>query len=236
MRAKTGSLSALTVLLLLGPGPAGAWRGEVIAVIDGDHLTALYNERHVQIQLHGVEAPARQQPLHGKARRFTVRLVKGKTVEVRPFESDGDRVAARITVGGRCAGEALVEAGLARWRRTGSRHDDRLRKLEARAREARRGLWAAGVKPACQSPPKPPCPGDLSCRRDRDCVLLRAARCGCPPCRTDEAWSVNRAAAVRWRQHRSGSRCPRVRCARCRRRPRPACRKGRCVVKLAGRR
>jgi endonuclease YncB( thermonuclease family) len=222
--------AGFAALLLISPGLASGWRGEAIAVVDGDHLTVLYNQRHVQIQLHGVEAAARRQPLGRKAVRFTARLVKGKTVNVRPFDTLGGRVEARVTVGGRCASEALLEAGLARWRRTGRRHDEKLQKLEAKAKKARRGLWADGAAAVCKSPPKPPCPEDLTCRRHRDCVLLRSAQCGCPPCHKREAWSMNRAAAKRWRQHRSARRCPKVRCARCPRRLKPVCKKGRCSL------
>ena len=107
-------------------------------------MTVLYNVRHVQIQLHGVAAPDRKEPLGKEALRFTSRLIKRKSVKVRPFSLDGNRrVLARIHVGKKCLNEEILRAGLGKWVRTGPPHDKRLKRLEAEAKKARRGLWKA---------------------------------------------------------------------------------------------
>jgi endonuclease YncB( thermonuclease family) len=233
-RALTRKLLAVSTALAVAavlPSTALAWLGEVLRVYDGDFLIVLYNKYQAHIQLHGVDAPDKGQPLHKRARRLTKRLVSNKTVRVMPLGLEKGRILARVYVGRRCLNEELVRAGLARWDRLQAPKDKKLDSLESKARRAGRGIWAGGAQAtACKSPPDPPCPEDRVCRSDRDCVLMRRSACACYPCRKSEGWSVRREARRRWRDHWSRSKqpCAARRCAKCRRKFKVACVRGSC--------
>lgn len=125
-------------------GSAGEWSGRCVGVADGDTISVLHDGAAVKIRLNAVDCPERVQAYGAVARRFTSDLVFGKTVTVRPTDTDryGRTVGDVETPDGRTLNEALVIAGLAWWYRQYAPHDARLEALEAEARRARRGLWA----------------------------------------------------------------------------------------------
>lgn len=156
--------------LILWPflvGPASAdFSAKITHVRDGD--TIELGERVVR--LGGIDTPESGQPHGDEAGQALRRLVLGENVRV---ETDGrgthGRIIGRVYHQGRDINEWLVQRGHAWAYDRYLDPDSRLPDLEAEAREADRGLWAA-------SDPVPPwqwrngaSPGSSSGTRDRNC-------------------------------------------------------------------
>jgi len=140
---------------------AAPWTGTVIRVRSGDTMTVKRDGARIQVTLFGVECPEKRQPYAEEARKLTRSLVDGQVVTVSPVSEDKKGVVAKVSLmktevievlrGGRRdqrkvkvpvrVREELVRAGLA-WQRPEAGGDKRLAKLQARARHAKRGLWA----------------------------------------------------------------------------------------------
>ena len=110
----------------------------------GDTIKVLRDREQVKIRLHGIDTPEKAQAFGKKAKKFTARMVAGKTVDV---EQTGavtyGRPVAIITVGGKNLNESLVSAGYAWVYRKYCKQsycNDWL-KLEANARNNQLGLW-----------------------------------------------------------------------------------------------
>jgi len=129
------------------------WSGVVVGASDGDTLQVLRDGRAVKVRLWGVDTPEKSQDFGKAAKRFTLRATARKTVRVEPRAIDRyGRTVALVTVDGRLLNEALVNAGYAWVYRQYCEERARCSRwqtLEARARAARRGLWA-------QPDPEPP--------------------------------------------------------------------------------
>lgn len=150
------ALAAATV----APAMSGArkrlpapWTGRVVGAADGDTVTILRGGKAVRVRLWGVDTPEKSQDFGKAAKRFTLRAAAQKTARVEPRAVDRyGRTVALVTVDGRLLNEALVREGYA-W--VYQRFCDerarcaRWQRLEAKARDARRGLWA-------QPDPEPP--------------------------------------------------------------------------------
>jgi micrococcal nuclease len=98
----------------------------------------------VKIRLHGIEYPEKDQPFTNRAKQFLSELCFGKDVTVKPRGQDRYRrtVANVMLPDGRNLNHEIVRAGFAWWFQRYALTDTELKKLEAEAREARRGLWA----------------------------------------------------------------------------------------------
>ena len=117
--------------------------GKVVRVADGDTITLLVDQTQHRIRLHGIDCPERGQPFGTKAKQFTSNLVFGQTVTARVVDVDRyGRQVCRVTLpDGKDLSAELVRAGLAWWYRHYAPDDEELAKLEAEAREEKRGLW-----------------------------------------------------------------------------------------------
>jgi micrococcal nuclease len=158
MGRSTPRRAAILLVLLAGASPLAAratssWRGKVVAVATADTLEIERGtaRTRVRVQLYGIATPEPDQPFTVQASRFTAKLVLGKVVTVitvRPIgakDPDGGTVARvhfKRTKTTRSLSEALLRAGLAWWDLRRARTDKKLAALEAKARKARRGLWA----------------------------------------------------------------------------------------------
>lgn len=119
----------------------------MVRVVDGDTIHVEVDGRISRVRLYGIDCPEAGQPFADEARELTASVVEGKTVSLTPVESDrlGRSVADVSTSKD---GEApylsdiLLSAGLAWWYEGQSPPGRHLELHEARAREARRGLWA----------------------------------------------------------------------------------------------
>jgi len=148
-------LFALT-LLCLGCQPAGeqAFRespiakqvtGKVTSVDDGDTLTMAGDGVEYRIRLFGVDCPEHGQPFGEEAKQFTRNMVLGREVQVKVLDRDRyDRLVGEVYLpDGPLLNHELAREGLAWHYKRYAPHDDLLASLQAQAREAGRGLWAA---------------------------------------------------------------------------------------------
>jgi endonuclease YncB( thermonuclease family) len=105
----------------------------------------LHNGRGEQIRLWGIDCPERGQDFGTRAKQFTSNLVFSRVVDVSPVTTDRyGRTVALVRVKDTLVNEELIRAGLA-WVYT--RYCDRpicdeWKRLEAGARDAKRGLWS----------------------------------------------------------------------------------------------
>ena len=166
MRARSiVSLLALACLLSLVspsllPSPYPVPRGEqgtVVRVVDGDTVHVRVGERVEKVRYIGINTPETNHPTRGEepggraATAVNSRLVRDRTVRLEPDVQLRDhygRLLAYVWVNG-AGGELMVNAELVRLGYAqvmtvppNVRHADLFRKLQADAREQRRGLWA----------------------------------------------------------------------------------------------
>jgi endonuclease YncB( thermonuclease family) len=158
LRPEMASLLLLALLLSGAPTARDTLpfsRGKAERVRDGDTFearvprttrTGAATSALLQVRLHGVDAPERDQPYGDAARAALQALVGGRDVEI--VETDRDaygRTVALVFVEGRDVGADLVRSGHA-WafrRHLGAvEGDPGYCVLEYEARAARRGLWA----------------------------------------------------------------------------------------------
>ncbi|MDB5460883.1 MAG: hypothetical protein JWO72_2624 [Caulobacteraceae bacterium] len=149
MRRLGGSLLAALALAGCGPGLdqlAPGPRGVVAEVRNGDAVVLRGGQ---VVRLAGIEAPKGDDPFAAQAREALARLVLGQEVQLMFGGARQDaygRTLAhlRLTRGGAWVEQALLQAGDAR---VHTYPDNRalgraMLDAEARARRARRGLWA----------------------------------------------------------------------------------------------
>lgn len=121
------------------------WQGKVVGVSDGDTITVMHDGSGVKIRLYGVDTPESHQDFGQKAKRFTSDLVFGKTVEVRPVDTDRyGRMVGEVFVGGGSLNGELVRAGLAWVYRQYCKTSQcsEWSRFEDDARKDRRGFWS----------------------------------------------------------------------------------------------
>jgi endonuclease YncB( thermonuclease family) len=152
MRKTAAAIWVAAILAGCGPGVeqlAAGPRGVVAEVRTGDSVVLRGGQ---VVRLVGIDAPKGDDPFAGQARDDLARLVLGQEVQLMFGGARQDaygRTLAhlRLTRGGRWAQQALLQAGDVR---VHSYPDNRalVRAMlddEARARQARKGLWALGA-------------------------------------------------------------------------------------------
>lgn len=144
MRGSGGSLPALIVLVAVSASSAvaGEFTGRVIGVASGNLIQVSSAGARLTVRLAGVECPEKGQPYSDEAERFTSDLTRKTVVRVKVTDRDraGRPVGEVTLMDGRNLNQEVLRAGYA-WHSQSS-HDEALRKLEAEARAAKRGLWA----------------------------------------------------------------------------------------------
>jgi micrococcal nuclease len=135
-------VAALAILLPL-PALAEEFTGKVVGITDGDTIKVLRNGEEVKIRIEGIDCPERHQAFENKAKQATSDLAFGKTliVQAKGMDRYQRTLADIILPDGTNLNRELVRSGFAWWYRKYSK-DESLGKLEAEAREAKRGLWA----------------------------------------------------------------------------------------------
>ena len=134
---------ALLVCLSALTARAGEINGRVVSVVAGDALTIQFpSGLRVAVRLADIAAPKRGQPYGTRSRRSLAELCAGKpaVVENQAAKPDGN-LAARVTCAGINANGEQVRRGMAWVDRRYANPTSGLFRLEADAREHRRGLW-----------------------------------------------------------------------------------------------
>jgi endonuclease YncB( thermonuclease family) len=123
MRQRVRILPPLAVLVALSGAPAAHaadFTGRVVGVSDGDTLTVLLDGRTpVKVRLYGIDAAETGQDFGSRAKQAASDLAFGKTVTVRPRDTDryGRTVAEVILPDGRSLNREMVRQGMAWWYR-----------------------------------------------------------------------------------------------------------------------
>lgn len=136
----------LILLLLVLAGTFSA-RGEeiagrVVGVYDGDTLTILTAEKQqVKVRLEGIDAPEAKQPFGQVSKQSLSEMVFGKVVKVEIAGKDRyRRTLGHVFVGETWVNLVQVKKGFA-WHYLKYSKDPELSEAEAKARQARLGLW-----------------------------------------------------------------------------------------------
>lgn len=116
--------------------------GKVIGVTDGDTITVLVNKESIKVRLEGIDAPEAKQSFGNKSKQALSEIVFGKNVIVKKTGEDRyGRTLGVIMVSNVDANAKMIEDGWA-WHYKNYNDEERLAKLEEKARAAKRGLWA----------------------------------------------------------------------------------------------
>ncbi len=105
----------LLIALLLIPSVSHALTGNVVSVADGDTITILdnTNTQH-KIRLYGIDTPEKRHAFGNTAKKHTSRLVFGKTVNVKAYDTDRyGRTVGVVVADGVNVNKSLIIAGLA---------------------------------------------------------------------------------------------------------------------------
>ena len=132
--------SFILALALVVQAPAEPFTGKVVGISDGDTLTVLVDRQQVKVRLHGVDAPESGQLFGAASKRRASDLAFGSTVTVHP--RDVDRYGRTVAAVELADGRDLGRDGLAWHYVQYATKDADLRRLQAEAKAARRGLWA----------------------------------------------------------------------------------------------
>jgi endonuclease YncB( thermonuclease family) len=141
---KTLAGVVLILTFLFQSTTVSAWTGKVVRISDGDTIKVLRGRKQVKIRLHGIDTPEKRQTFGNKAKKFTSKMVAGKTVDVHKTDTDRyGRTVAIITVDGKNLNESLVASGFAWVYRKYCKQSycEEWLQLEAKARENKLGLW-----------------------------------------------------------------------------------------------
>lgn len=129
------------LLVACASGWTRDFRGEVVAIADGDTLTILVGRQQIRVRLAEIDAPERRQAYGTVARQYLARLCFRRTAAVRVQSTDRyGRIVGRVTCAGVDANAAMVRAGLA-WAYVRYLRDPQITALQREARQARLGLW-----------------------------------------------------------------------------------------------
>ena len=120
--------------------------GRVIKVLDGDSMVVRTPHSMMEVRLYGIDSPEYGQPYSAAAKKFVKNLTGGHSVTLKPLYKDSyGRTVAVVQVGTSIVNEKLVVNGLA-WvydRYCRKKICESWRKSQERAKDERRGLWAA---------------------------------------------------------------------------------------------
>lgn len=143
MRIAGSVLLALALAVAAMPVSTETLSGRVVGVTDGDTLTLLVNSREqIKIRLAEIDAPEHDQPFGQRSKQSLSELTYSRlvTVEVRDRDRYG-RTVGVVWSGDRNIDAEQIRRGMAWVYRQFAKTGD-LYRLEAEAKQARRGLWA----------------------------------------------------------------------------------------------
>lgn len=145
MMSRLVGLTAATLLVCFGASSARAQEvsGRVVSVVAGDALTVRFpSGLRVEILLADIAAPKTGQPYGARSRRSLTELCQGKSAIIADQGANAEgQLAARVMCAGIDASGEQVRRGMAWVDRRYADPTSGLFRLEADAREHRRGLW-----------------------------------------------------------------------------------------------
>lgn len=113
----------------------------IVAIADGDTMTALCNQKQVKIRLAEIDAPEKAQPFGQRSKQSLSDLCYQKQAEIRVQTKDRyGRSVARVICDGTDANAEQVARGMA-WVYDKYVTDTSLYELQNQARTNKRGLW-----------------------------------------------------------------------------------------------
>ncbi|HEU0233689.1 MAG TPA: thermonuclease family protein [Gallionella sp.] len=122
--------------------PARTFSGKVIAVLDGDTLLVLRNNRPVKVRLAEIDAPEKMQTFGETSRRSLSDMVLGKQVKVSGQAVDKyGRMVAHLGLNGLDVNAEQIRRGMA-WEYSHFHGNQVLVALQEEAKQVPRGLWA----------------------------------------------------------------------------------------------
>lgn len=118
-------------------------RARVVGITDGDTITMLTEQRtQIRVRLAEIDAPERRQPFGDRARQMLSELAFERRARIIVTGTDRNgRVIGRVFVNELDVNAEMVRRGGA-WVYRRYSNDPALLRLEAEAREARRGFWS----------------------------------------------------------------------------------------------
>ena len=142
----------ICLVLLCVPAFAAEFKGLVVAVSDGDTIRVLDAQKmQHKIRLDGIDAPETGQAYGTQSKKYLSNLIAGKAVRIVYTEKDRyGRILGTVFVGDKNINLMVIEAGYAWHYVYYAKNKLDYAAAEARAKKARRGLWADTV------PPMPP--------------------------------------------------------------------------------
>jgi micrococcal nuclease len=139
----TGEWTVTVVQLPSVDGSAEGFSGQVVAVLDGDMIEVLHENRRQRIRLNGIDCPEMGQAYATNAKQATSELVFGKevTVHTHGMDKHGRTIADVLLPDGSNVNQRLVREGWCWWYQKHAPKDHALKQSEEEARAAKRGLW-----------------------------------------------------------------------------------------------
>lgn len=138
-------LTALFVYTGLHADAGDKFEGQVIEVFDGDSFVAeTTSGDEIEVRLHGIDAPERDQPYAESARTALSDLIGDERIRIETVDVDRfGRPVARVfrLADGLEVNAEMVKQGHA-WVYRQYTREKKLYQLESAAREQQRGLWA----------------------------------------------------------------------------------------------
>jgi len=142
MRNGLRCLACALLLFIVGVAEAADFSGKVLAVLDGDTLLVLRNNRPVKVRLAEIDAPEKMQTFGETSRRSLSDMVLGKQVKVSSQAVDKyGRMVAHLGLNGLDVNAEQIRRGMA-WEYSHFHSNKALVAMQEEAKQVPRGLWA----------------------------------------------------------------------------------------------
>lgn len=114
---------------------------KVIAVLDGDTIKVLQDNKEVKIRLAEIDSPEKSQAFGMDAKKYTSNLIFGKVVKIEYDKLDQyKRIIGKVYLNDTYINAEIVKGGYA-WHYKQYSNNTQLAEYEAKARLQKIGLW-----------------------------------------------------------------------------------------------